>query len=92
MNNIKPTLIGGIPNNLSETNKNIIVYVDQFGINLNNYNHNGYDYKIYWQIEGNGVIGQRENNISFPIINKNNFDLILASDPEILNNCKNAIL
>ena len=91
MNNIKPTLIGGIPNNLSETNKNIIVYVDQFGINLNNYNHNGYDYKIYWQIEGNGVIGQRENNISFPIINKNNFDLILASDPEILNNCKNAI-
>jgi hypothetical protein len=32
MNNIKPTLIGGIPNNLSETNKNIIVYVDQFGM------------------------------------------------------------
>jgi hypothetical protein len=92
MNKIIPTLIGGIDNRLSETTKNVIVYVDQYGINLNNYKHNEYDYKIYWQIEGNGVIRRRENNISFPIINKHNFDLILASDPEILKNCENSIL
>lgn len=92
MEKIKPTLIGGIDNRLSETNKNIIVYVDQYGINLDNYNHNGYDYKIYWQIEGQGVIRRRENNISFPIVNKNKFDLILANDPEILKNCSNSIL
>ena len=85
-------MVGGIPNNLSETNKNIIVYVDQYGINLNTYNHNSFDLKVYWQIEGRGVIQRRESNISFPITHKNQFDLILASDPEILDNCENAVL
>ena len=90
MNNIKPTLIGGIPNNLSETNKNIIVYVDQYGANLDYFNHNQYDLKVYWQIEGRGVLNGQ--NISFPIEHKNKFDLIIASDPTILNECENAVL
>lgn len=89
---IKPTLIGGIPNKLSETHKNTIVYVDQYGIDLDNYNHNSYDLKVYWQIEGRGVIQRKESNISFPITHKHQFDLILASDPEILNNCENSVL
>ena len=62
---IKPTLIGGIPNRLSETNKNTIIYVDQYGINLDHYNHNSYDLEVYWQIEGRGVIKRRENNMTF---------------------------
>lgn len=90
MNN-KPTLIGGIPNNLSEIEKRVIVYVDQYGINLSDYDHETYDYKIYWQIEGRGVIRKKENNISYPIIHKNKFDLILANDDEIIKNCNNSI-
>ena len=89
---IKPTLIGGIPNRLSETNKNTIIYVDQYGINLDHYNHNSYDLKVYWQIEGRGVIKRKQTNISFPIAHKNYFDLILASDPEILEKCDNSVL
>jgi len=92
MNNIKPTLIGGIPNNLSETSKNIIVYVDQYGVDLNHYNHDNYDLKVYWQIEGRGVIQRKETNISFPIVHQNRFDLILANDPEIIEKCNNAVL
>jgi hypothetical protein len=92
MNKIKPTLIGGIPNKLSDFEKKVIMYVDQYGINLNHYNHNDYDYKIYWQIEGQGVIRRRENNISFPINYKNEFDLIIASDPTILNECPNSVI
>lgn len=91
MTAIKPTVIG-IQNNLSETNKKIIVYKDQYNINLDHYNHNDYDLKIYWQIEGRGVIEKKSTNISFPITHKDQFDLILASDPEILNNCENAVL
>jgi hypothetical protein len=91
MNGIKPTVIG-IQNNLSETNKKIIVYKDQYNINLKDYNHDDYDLKIYWQIEGLGVIQKKENNISFPIVHQNSFDLILASDPEILEKCENAVL
>ena len=88
----KPTLIGGIGNNFSEFDKKIIVYVDECGINLKNYDHNSYDLKVYWQIEGKGVIQRNEDNISFPITHKDQFNLILASDTEILNNCDNAIL
>jgi hypothetical protein len=90
MDKIKPKLIGEIPNNLSETNKNIIVYVDQYGANLDYFNHNQYDLKVYWQIEGRGVLNGQ--NISFPIEHKNKFDLIIASDPTILNECENAVL
>ena len=90
--NIKPTLIGGIPNKLSDFGKKVIVYVDQYGINLNDYNHDNYDLKIYWQIEGQGVIERRETNISFPIVHQNRFDLILANDPKILEKCENAVL
>ena len=50
---IKPTLIG-FQNNLSKTNKKIIVYKDQYNIDLKNYNHDYYDLKIYWQIEVEG--------------------------------------
>jgi hypothetical protein len=89
---IKPTLIGDIPNKLSFFEKKIIVYVDKYGIELNQYNHNRYDLKIYWQIEGRGVIQSRETNISFPIIHQNRFDLILANNPEILEKCQNAVL
>lgn len=92
MSKIKPTLIGGVPNNLEEIDKKVIVYVDQYGINLTDYNHTDYDYKIYWQIESNGVIMRKENNISFPIQNKDKFDLILASDPLILSECDNSVL
>ena len=88
----KPTLIGEIGNDLSEFDKKIIVYVDRYGINLRNYDHNSYDLKVYWQIESKGVIQRNENNISFPITHKDQFNLILASDAEILNNCDNAIL
>ena len=90
MDKIKPKLIGKIPNNLSESNKNIIVYVDQYGVNLDYFNHNQYDLKVYWQIEGRGVLNGQ--NISFPIEHKNKFDLIIASDPTILNECENAVL
>jgi hypothetical protein len=90
MNGIKPTLIGGIPNNLSNLEKKVIVYVDICNNDFNQYNHNDYDYKIYWQIEGKGVIG--DNNISFAIQYKNEFDLIIASDPEILDKCPNSVL
>jgi len=91
MNGIKPTVIG-IQNNLSETNKKIIVYKDQYNINLKDYNHDDYDLKIYWQIEGRGVIQKKETNISFPIVHQNRFDLILANDPEIIEKCDNAVL
>lgn len=91
MKGIKPTLIGDVPNNLGEVEKNVIVYVDQYGVNLNNYGHNNYDYKIYWQIEGQGVLNGSDNNISFPIEHKNEFDLIIASDPTILNECENSV-
>jgi hypothetical protein len=92
MSFIKPKLIGGIPNKLSSLDKNVIIYVDQYDINLNNYNHNDYDYKIYWQIEGQGVINGIGNNISFPIQHKNEFDLIIASDPTILRECENSVI
>ena len=92
MDKIKPKLIGEIPNNLSETNKNIIVYVDQYGVNLDYFNHNQYDLKVYWQIEGRGVIQRKDANISFPIANQSRFDLILANDPEIVDRCENAVL
>ena len=88
---IKPTLIG-FQNNLSKTNKNIIVYKDQYNIDLKNYNHDDYDLKIYWQIEGRGMVRKKQTNISFPIAHKNYFDLILASDPEILEKCDNSVL
>ena len=91
MNGIKPTVIG-IQNNLSETNKKIIVYKDQYNVDLNHHNHDDYDLKIYWQIEGRGIIQKKGTNISFAITHKDQFDLILASDPEILNNCENAVL
>jgi hypothetical protein len=92
MSFIKPKLIGDIPNKLSSLDKNVIIYVDQYGINLNNYNHIDYDYKIYWQIEGQGVINGIGNNISFPIQHKNEFDLIIASDPTILRECENSVI
>jgi hypothetical protein len=92
MSFIKPKLIGGIPNKLASLDKNVIIYVDQYDINLNNYNHNDYDYKIYWQIEGQGVINGIGNNISFPIQHKNEFDLIIASDPTILRECENSVI
>ena len=91
MNGIKPTVIG-IQNNLSETNKKIIVYKDQYNIDLKNYNHDDYDLKIYWQIEGKGIVRKKQTNISFPIAHKDYFDLILASDPEILEKCNNSVL
>jgi hypothetical protein len=91
MNGIKPTVIG-ITNNLSETNKKIIVYKDQYNINLKDYNHDDYDLKIYWQIEGKGIVRKKQTNISFPIVHKDYFDLILASDPEILEKCDNSVL
>jgi len=34
MNKIKPTLIGGIPNKLSDFEKKVIMYVDQYGNKL----------------------------------------------------------
>jgi hypothetical protein len=91
-NSFKPVLIGNIGNELSNTNKKIVIYKDQYNINLNDYNHDEYDLKIYWQVESKGVIQKKQTNISFPIVNKNSFDLILASDPEILENCENSVL
>lgn len=92
MSFIKPKLIGDIPNKLGDVNKQVIVYVDKFGINLENYDHYSYEYKIYWQIESRGVLQGNENNITFPIKNKSNFDLILANDPQILKECENSIV
>lgn len=92
MDNIKPKLIGGIPNNLSETSKKVIVYVDQYNIDLDTYDHNSYDFKVYWQIECSGIVRKKHNNISFASTRKDEFDLILASNPLILEKCENSVL
>jgi len=79
--NIKATTIGSIHNDLFFDRK-VSISFDSL-----NYDNN-VDYKVLVQIEPPTIL----NLINQISQNKNNFDLILAWHPEVLNNCENSEL